>query len=329
MQGLNRQCGIVIPKIGRTCLLILVSVLFAIAAYHSTAAARSPETSIRYDDVPDYLEMKGGRISIRQESSLILDGHPIRLHFVVAKPPGNGPSPLVVFNHGSTGRGFHPERFRRVLFYPRLQDFFSKRGWMSVFFHRRGRGWSDGWTGEELKHYRSRTRAFFTRKSAIRRGLTDIEAGMELLKTWSEVDTSRILIGGVSEGGMLSVAYAGEHPEEISGVLNFVGGVDCARCPNSKTNNYRTARMGSPFPRPMLWLYGGKDRYYNLSYSRKMFGKFTHDGGTGIFAPFPNAGHSLLRKADWEPVVAEYLAFLGFQEFRSSEPSSGTGGQPG
>jgi acetamidase/formamidase len=33
-----------------------------------------------------------------------------------------------------------------------------------------------------------------------------------------------ILIGGVSRGGVLSIAYAGMHPEEVSGVLNFVGG---------------------------------------------------------------------------------------------------------
>jgi len=32
------------------------------------------------------------------------------------------------------------------------------------------------------------------------------------------------VIGGQSRGGILSVAYAGAHPQQVRGVINFVGG---------------------------------------------------------------------------------------------------------
>jgi hypothetical protein len=31
-------------------------------------------------------------------------------------------------------------------------------------------------------------------------------------------------MAGISRGGILSITYAGMHPREVSGVINFVGG---------------------------------------------------------------------------------------------------------
>ncbi|MGH7302169.1 MAG: alpha/beta hydrolase family protein [Candidatus Rokuibacteriota bacterium] len=36
------------------------------------------------------------------------------------------------------------------------------------------------------------------------------------------VDPTRVVIGGQSRGGILSVAYAGQHPQQIKGVINLV-----------------------------------------------------------------------------------------------------------
>ena len=38
------------------------------------------------------------------------NGKPIRLEVVIDKPAGDGPFPLLVVNHGSTGRGNNPAR---------------------------------------------------------------------------------------------------------------------------------------------------------------------------------------------------------------------------
>ena len=39
------------------------------------------------------------------------NGKPFRLEVVIDKPPGDGPFPLLVVNHGSTGRGTNPMLF--------------------------------------------------------------------------------------------------------------------------------------------------------------------------------------------------------------------------
>ena len=73
-------------------------------------------------------------------TSLLEDGKPLRLELQVRKPPGPGPFPTVLFNHGSTGRGNNPELFRRCWSSPTVATFFDERGWMVIFPQRRGRG---------------------------------------------------------------------------------------------------------------------------------------------------------------------------------------------
>lgn len=49
--------------------------------------------------------------SIMLETELQEDGKPIRLEYVVYKPAGDGPFPVLVFNHGSTGSGRNTDIF--------------------------------------------------------------------------------------------------------------------------------------------------------------------------------------------------------------------------
>jgi dienelactone hydrolase len=51
------------------------------------------------------------------------------------------------------------------------------------------------------------------------------------------VDRKQVVIGGQSRGGILSAAYAGQHPGQVKGVMNFVGGWMGARCINASTIN--------------------------------------------------------------------------------------------
>jgi dienelactone hydrolase len=54
--------------------------------------------------------------------------------------------------------------------------------------------------------------------------LTDIDAAIAVLRRRQDVAPGPVLIGGHSRGGVLSVVYAGMHPEQALGVINFVGG---------------------------------------------------------------------------------------------------------
>ena len=65
--------------------------------------------------------------SIMIATKLRENGQPIRLEVAIAKPQGKGPFPLVVINHGSTGRGDNPALFRRLL-RPRNGRVFRQEG---------------------------------------------------------------------------------------------------------------------------------------------------------------------------------------------------------
>jgi dipeptidyl aminopeptidase/acylaminoacyl peptidase len=47
---------------------------------------------------------------------------------------------------------------------------------------------------------------------------------MDAVLAFPFVDPTRVVIGGQSRGGILSIAYAGQRPEQVKGVVNFVGG---------------------------------------------------------------------------------------------------------
>src|SRR6516225_177343 len=104
-----------------------------------------------------------------------------------------------------------------------VADFLNDRGWIVAFPQRRGRGKSDGLYDEGFSADRRQgyTCDFDTSLLGAERALDDIAAAMLALRQRPDVAPSRVLIGGISRGGILSVAYAGMHPDQISGVINF------------------------------------------------------------------------------------------------------------
>ncbi len=83
---------------------------------------------IRMENVETYVSYPDGSISEMIETSLIERGAPVRLQVIYEKPKGDGPFPLLLFNHGSTGRGDDPSLFRESRYYPAIADFFVQRG---------------------------------------------------------------------------------------------------------------------------------------------------------------------------------------------------------
>jgi pimeloyl-ACP methyl ester carboxylesterase len=246
-------------------------------------------------------------------TSLIEDGKPVRLELLVRKPDGPGPFPTVVFNHGSTGRGDAPESFRRSWWSPAASAYFVERGWMVVFPQRRGRGASDGRYDEGFETDRSRYACLPALSlPGVERAIEDLDAVMSHLRSRRDVLHSRILLAGQSRGGILSIAYAGERPDAVVGVVNFVGGWMGDRCPNAVTINSGTFRRGGRFPRATLWLYGDQDPFYSLSHSKDNFTAFVAAGGKGQFlsywVPGQNSGHALIAYPRlWTDDLTRYL----------------------
>ena len=250
------------------------------------------------------------------KTGLIGDGKPIRLEAIVFRPPGKGPFPLAIVNHGSTGRGNNPQAFRQTFIAPMLAEFLTQRGWLVAFPQRRGRGRSGGLYDEGFNVDRTKGYTCETARTldGADRALADVDAAVAALRKRPDVRPGPVLLAGQSRGGALSVAYAGLHPTKVRGVVNFVGGWTGDGCPFAAGINRTLMNRGAAFPRPILWLYGEKDPFYSLEHTRGNFEAFRAAGGKGRFfgyrVPGGN-GHGVLQFPRlWADAVDRYLGAL-------------------
>ena len=258
--------------------------------------------------------------SIRaQEARMVpvtVDGEHVRLEMRVYEPANGAPAPTLVFNHGSTGSGTDPASFTRPLDFPEVARFFVARGWAVVIPARRGRGGSEGRYDEGFWPNRALGYACDPALSVAGadRALRDVEAAMGAILAMPFVDRERIVIGGQSRGGVLSVAYAGGHAAQVKGVINVVGGWNGSRCQHAEAINQTLFVRGARYPGETVWLYGDDDPFYPLSHSRANFAAFQNAGGRGTFHELPPefGGHYIRRRPDrWGPLVESYLKQLG------------------
>lgn len=229
---------------------------------------------------------------------------------VVAAGPGRvGPLPTVVFNHGSTGTGQHSALYSRTVAPAVVANYFVEQGWMALFPQRRGRGKSGGVYDEGLGPNGSGYSCDIdTTISGFERAVEDADAVVSHLRGRSDVDQSRLVIGGVSRGGVLSIAYAGMKPDTFRGAINFNGGWLGRGCPNHELVNPMLFERGATAGISTLWLHGNRDQYYAIEHCRGNFERFLSAGGRGKFVAAP-MGHALMFKpALWKEHVDRYLA---------------------
>jgi dienelactone hydrolase len=251
--------------------------------------------------------------SIMIDSGLLENEEPVRLQVVIFKPEGPGPFPLLVVNHGSTGKGTDPEAFKHVHADRAFAKIFVSKGYLVAYPQRRGRGKSDGLYDEGF--YTDRTLGYTCEPerslAGAERALGDIAAAVAALRQRSDVADRPVLMAGGSRGGALSIAYAGMHPHDIAGVINFVGGWISEACGLvAKHLNTKLLGRGGAYRGPTLWLYGLHDRFYSLAHSGENFVAFRAAGGKGTFLPFEvsQGGHALMSFPPlWTPDVNRYL----------------------
>jgi dienelactone hydrolase len=292
----------------------------AVIASYARGGFRSRATMVRAD--LDALTKPGAIVDWTRgkselvQTDLVEGGKPVRLEVVIFKPPGTGPFPLAVINHGSTGAGNNPALFTETWSDVGLADFLNERGWIVAFPQRRGRGKSDGLYDEGFSANRAKGYTLDADRSlaGAQRALRDIEAAIAALRRRPDVAPSRVLISGQSRGGVLAVAYAGTHPDQIHGVVNFVGGWLGEACATAKVVNQTLFEQGARFNEPMLWLYGRSDPFYSIPHSRENFAAFEKVGGRGAFLEFDvpgGNGHYLIgQESLWLAAVGDYLNSL-------------------
>jgi dienelactone hydrolase len=242
------------------------------------------------------------------------NGQPVSLEVVLFKPLADGRYPTIAFHHGSTGDGSDPSRFGLTFTSKSIVRYFVLRGWMVAFPQRRGRGKSGGLYDEGFNLDRS---AYSCREDLALGGaehaLEDLNVITDWLRNRADVDTTRMLVGGTSRGGILSVAHAAQRPDVYLGAINFVGGWISEGCGDYRSINRTLFVDGAAFPGPSVWLYGENDSFYSLSYSRTNFDAFTLAGGLGTMLAMTRSpglnGHFVINDPDlWGHAVEDFLA---------------------
>jgi dienelactone hydrolase len=301
------------------CILFLVFVLTACGGGGGgPGGGRSPEpiadtcdaTSTLVDGVCQPFAV---RLDERATTPFVEDGTAVSLEVVLFKPLTGVRFPTVVFHHGSTGNGSDPALFGLTFTSKAITQYFVERGWMVAFPQRRGRGRSDGLYDEGFQPDRSAysCRAVLTLVGA-ERALDDLDAITEWLRMRADVDTTRMLVGGTSRGGILSVAHVARRPDVYLGAINFVGGWLGEGCGDYREVNRKLFVDGAGFPGPTLWLYGENDSFYSVPYSRTNFDAYMVAGGLGAFHALTRAtgldGHFIINDPPlWEATMDDFI----------------------
>jgi dienelactone hydrolase len=242
----------------------------------------------------------------------------VKLVTITYKPAGSGPFPILIFHHGSTGRGTDPTAFARPYDPKVLAEWFTARGWAVMLPQRRGRGGSEGTYDEGFSTNRGQGYSCEETLSlpGADRALRDIDAVTPLILAQPFVDRTRFAVGGQSRGGILSIAWTGRQPALPRAAINFVGGWLGSGCSSAVSINQNLLKRGVAYGQPSIWLYGEGDPFYPLSHTRANFAAFQAAGGKGAFHEYqpPQGlnGHQISSAPQlWGTTVEAYLTERG------------------
>lgn len=134
------------------------------------------------------------------------DGAELHGYFYLPAGQGPGPFPAVLWNHGSE---------RMPGWQPDLAAFYTARGFAFFIPHRRGQGQSSAAGPYIVDQQPSKLAVVATGASAGRKIIAlheaanhDVEAALAWLKSRSDVDPARIVMSGVSFGGIQTLLAA-------------------------------------------------------------------------------------------------------------------------
>lgn len=218
---------------------------------------------------------RGETVWIPMQDKGFFGSKEIKLEATLYKPTtGEGPFPVVIFNHGSTGPGAipatqteNPSGFGRYL---------NEKSIALLIPMRRGRGKSEGSYTEryDCSLYQSRNGIAYASEA--------LDATIVFMRSQPWADMDKVVLAGQSRGGILSVIYAAEKPGIAKGVINFVGGWMDDRCnqyAGTDINVTLFREAGAKSKVPNLFLYSRGDSYYSDSSVQEYQVEFKKAGG--------------------------------------------------
>lgn len=202
---------------------------------------------------------------------------------VLYRPPGDGPFPLAVVNHGSDQNPQARARMGGPQF-ETITDWFLARGYAVLLPQRPGHGETGGSYLEDQGNCQAPNYI-----GAGERTADSIEAAIAFMVTQPFIKPSGVVVVGHSAGAWGGLALAARNPKNVGAIVNFAGGrggrnrgqanENCApdRLVAAAGTFGRTARI------PTLWLYAENDSYFPPPLARRMADAYTAAGGKAEF----------------------------------------------
>jgi dienelactone hydrolase len=243
-----------------------------------------------------------------------LDGTTAQLEALITRPDRPGQFPLVLMNHGTPR-----DATERVKLSPTSTSghalLFARRGYAVVQVMRRAYGKSSNDYAEDSgpcdhKEY----------GPGVRASADDVLAALRALQREPWVDPTRVLLLGVSAGGLAAVAAAATNPRGVIGVISFAGGRGSPapdQVCDAKNLIALEAELGRTGRVPELWVYAQNDHFFSPALAQQLHAAYTGAGGVAELVkapPFGEDGHMLFMRAPpqlWWQYVEPMLQLLG------------------
>ncbi len=240
---------------------------------------------------------------------------PLLLIATLYRPPGPGPFPLALVNHGAPRDGTTRRAQERHRF-AAAAAWFVARGYAVAVPSRRGYARSEGDFAEDRGPCAAPRYAEAGEASA-----EDIAAALAYFRAQPFINADRVVLVGQSAGGWGVLALAARQPEGVRAVLNFAGGrgsraanIVCA--PDHLAAAAST--LGARTRIPSLWIYTENDSYQPPAVSRLVSNAYIAAGGAARFIllpPFGTEGHNLFSAREgvaiWASHVSRFLHAAG------------------
>jgi dienelactone hydrolase len=231
------------------------------------------------------------------------------------RPPGDGPFPLAVVNHGSDQVATERDRMAMPAF-PALTAWLVARGYAVILPQRPGHGETGG---RYLEDQGPCNRARYAESG--RATADSIGAAIDFMIKQPFVKPNGVLVIGNSAGGWGALALASRNPASVAAVVNVSGGRG-GRNRGRADNNCSPERLiaaageyGRTARIPTLWLYAENDSFFPPDISGEMAEVFNRSGGDVdyVLLPLvPGDGHALINTspptAPWVEPLAQFLA---------------------
>jgi len=182
------------PLVFASIAALLLGECLTIAPARADDAAKPPPAASGQTQLPP-----------RQEE-VTFESNGYKLYGCIQRPPGAGPFPAMIYNHGS-------EKFPGRCHPPELARVYVEHGYLFFSFHRHGHGRSPGaYIGDLQKQIRTQVRdpAVRDRRIVALQDVynRDVAGAVAWLMRQPDVDRNRVAMTGVSYGGIQTLLTA-------------------------------------------------------------------------------------------------------------------------